>query len=468
MIAGLKPYATYKDSGVPWLGEVPAHWKLTLLKWVSDRSQNGSTPSTSEMLYYEDGSVPWYGPSSCGTAEEVGQPMRHLSQFAFTKGGARLVRGPALLVVVIGSVGRMALMPHDGSTNQQITAFEFSANRVNPSFMLRQLRNAEPWLRATASATTIPILNSDVLARLSCATPSLPEQTAIVRFLDHADRRIQRYIRAKQKLMELLEEQKQTIVHQAVTGQIDVRTGQPYPATKPSGVEWLGDVPTHWDLCPAKWYFREVDERSETGSEELLSVSHITGVTPRSEKNVTMFKAESNVGYKLCRPGDLVINTMWAWMAALGVSKQAGIVSPSYAVYRPHPSSRLLGNYADLLLRTTTYKNEYICRSTGIRSSRLRLYPEEVLRIKLLCPPLEDQHAIVEFTSKKSTNARRAIDLAHDELSLLREYRTRLIADAVTGKLDVREAAARLPDGEAEPKQFDTAEALIDAANAER
>ena len=78
--------------------------------------------------------------------------------------------------------------------------------------------------------------------------PPLPEQTAIVRFLDHADRRIRRYIRAKQKLIALLEEQKQAIIHQAVTGQIDVRTGQPYPAYKPSGVEWLGEVPAHWEV----------------------------------------------------------------------------------------------------------------------------------------------------------------------------------------------------------------------------
>ena len=291
-----------------------------------------------------------------------------------------------------------------------------------------------------------PAIAETKLGAFEVSLPPLSEQAVIVRFLDHADRRIRRYIHAKQKLSALLDEQKQAIIHQAVTGQIDIRTGQPYPAYKPSGLEWLGDVPTHWEVRPAKWYFREVDDRSETGSEELLSVSHITGVTPRSEKNVTMFKAESNIGHKLCRPGDLVINTMWAWMAALGVARQFGIVSPSYAVYRPHPSSRLLGEYPDLLLRTTTYKNEYICRSTGIRSSRLRLYPEEFLRIKLLCPPLEEQHAIVEFVSKESTNARRTIDLTHDELSLLREYRTRLIADVVTGKLDVREAAVALPE----------------------
>ncbi|MDE0099009.1 MAG: restriction endonuclease subunit S [Truepera sp.] len=286
--------------------------------------------------------------------------------------------------------------------------------------------------------------------RFRYQSPPLPEQTAITHFLDYTDRRIQRYIRAKQKLITLLEEQKQAIIHQAVTGQIDVRTGQPYPAYKDSGVEWLGEVPEHWDLRPAKRHFWEVDERSETGSEELMSVSHITGVTPRSEKKVTMFTAVSNVGHKLCRPGDLVINTMWAWMAALGVARQAGIVSPSYSVYRPYRLSELLGEYTDLLLRTDSYKSEYTRRSTGIRSSRLRMYPEEFLRIKLLCPPPEEQRAIVEVVGKGTgsamTDSNSAISHTQRQIDLLSEYRTRLISDVVTGKLDVREAAARLPE----------------------
>ena len=285
----------------------------------------------------------------------------------------------------------------------------------------------------------------------------LPEQAAIVRFLDHADRRIRRSIRAKEKLIALLGGAKAGHYPPGChRRRIDVRTGQPYPTYKPSGVEWLGDIPAHWEFRAAKWYYREVDDRSETGMEELLSVSHITGVTPRSEKNVTMFKAESNVGYKLCKSGDIVVNTMWAWMAALGVAKQAGIVSPSYAVYRSRHSSDLRGDYANLLLRTTAYRNEYGRRSTGIRSSRLRLYPEEFLRIKILCPPPEEQQHIVTFVANESKAQRQSIEFSRREIELLREYRTRLIADVVTGKLDVREAAATLPE---EPSDPDAAEA---------
>lgn len=109
-----------------------------------------------------------------------------------------------------------------------------------------------------------------------------------------------------------------------------------YPDYRPARMRWLPLVPEHWNEQRVKTFFREVDERSRTGEEELLSVSHLTGVTPRSQKKVTMFKATSYVGSKLCRPGDIVVNTLWAWMAALGTTRYVGIVSPAYGVYRPH------------------------------------------------------------------------------------------------------------------------------------
>ena len=266
--------------------------------------------------------------------------------------------------------------------------------------------------------------------------PPLAEQTAIVRYLDRADSRIQRYVSVKERLIELLTEQKQCIVNQAVTRGLD-----PNVPLKPSGVEWLGDVPAHWDVKRAKYFYREVDERSISGVEQLMSVSHKTGVTPR-KKNVTMFLAESNVGYKMCRAGDIAINTMWAYMAALGVARQIGIVSPSYGVYRPNASHTFNLDYVDSLLRTESYRSEYLCRSTGITSSRLRLYPDSFLAIPLVCPPLDEQEAIVEYLDRATADIDAAITRARRQTELVQEYRTRLIADVVTGKLDVRGAVA--------------------------
>ena len=174
-----------------------------------------------------------------------------------------------------------------------------------------------------------------------------------------------------------------------------------------------------------------------------MSVSHKTGVTPR-KKNVTMFRAESNIGYKVCRPGDIVVNTMWAYMAALGVARQVGLVSPSYNVYRPINCEQLNHDYIDPLLRTELYRAEYLNRSTGITASRLRLYPESFLDIPLLYPPPAEQRAIAAYLDQATAAIDAAIDSARGQADLMRDYRASLIAHVVTGKLDVRAAAASL------------------------
>jgi type I restriction enzyme S subunit len=206
---------------------------------------------------------------------------------------------------------------------------------------------------------------------------------------------------------------------------------KPYPDYKDTGL-WVGCLPRHWETRRAKYFLREIDERSRTGKETLLSVSHLTGVTPRSEKTVSMFLAKTNVGHKICRPDDVVINTLWAWMAALGVSRHQGIVSPAYGVYRPLPGSALLPQFTDYLLRTPLYAAEYRRRSTGIRSSRMRLYPEEFLRIPLICPPREEQAAILRFLYWADDRLARVIRSKRRVIALLNEQKRLIIRRAVT------------------------------------
>ncbi len=220
---------------------------------------------------------------------------------------------------------------------------------------------------------------------------------------------------------------------------------------KPYGIPWLGDIPELWEVFRAKYVFREMDERSKTGNEEQLSVSHITGVTPQSQKNITMFKAESYCGHKICRPGDLAVNTMWAWMAALCVSKHEGIISPAYAVYRPRKPESILSAFADHLLRIAPYKLNYLSRSTGLRPSRLCLYPDAFFRIPIILPPKDEQQQIVDWVTVETAVLTTAIARTEREIALMQEYRTRPTADLVTGKLDVREAATKLPEVAAEP-----------------
>jgi type I restriction enzyme, S subunit len=172
---------------------------------------------------------------------------------------------------------------------------------------------------------------------------------------------------------------------------------KPYPAYKDSGVLWLGEIPNTWCVLRGKNVFRVIDIRSKTGDEELLTVSSRDGVVPRSQKTVTMFKAESYIGHKLCWPGDLVINSLWAWMQGLGFTKYEGLVSSAYSVYRPLPEFSLFTKYFDYMFRSAAYKWELQTRSKGVWLSRLQLSDLAFFDMPIIIPPVDEQYAIINY-----------------------------------------------------------------------
>ena len=424
------PYPAYKPSGVEWLGDVPEHWDVRRLKEAATIIAGQSPPSEIVSEYLDD------FPFLQGNAE-FGR-MHPNARLACEEPPKR-ARAGDILLSVRAPVGALNVADRGYGIGRGLCAVRTKPG-LDGLFTYQALGAAKHELLRLSTGSTYDAVTVGIVGGLDVPLPPLPEQAAIIRYLDYVDRRIRRYVSAKRKLIALLEEEKQAVINQAVTRGLD-----PNVRLKPSGVEWLGDVPENWEARRAKFFYREVDERSITGTEELMSVSHITGVTPR-KKTVTMFLAESNIGYKLCRSGDIVINTMWAYMAALGVARQNGLVSPSYGVYRPLDNERLDHDYINSLLRTEAYRANYLIRSTGITSSRLRLYPESFLDISVLCPPRTEQNSIVEYLGQATAAVDHALARARRQIELVQEYRTRLIADAVTGKLDVREAVAQLPD----------------------
>jgi len=219
-----QPYPAYKPSGVEWLCEVPAHWEILPLKWLAKCYRNGATPPTTKNFYYMGGTIPWYSPSSFDSGEIVSAPIRFVSNAAIEDGVARLIHGPALLVIVIGATaGRMTLMEQDGTTNQQITAFELPYDWKTCVFLLRQLRFSESWLRENASTATIPILNTNIVTHLPCLLPPPKERCAIVEYLDAQTAKIDAVIAAARREIELLREYRERLIADVVTGKVDVR-----------------------------------------------------------------------------------------------------------------------------------------------------------------------------------------------------------------------------------------------------
>ena len=291
--------------------------------------------------------------------------------------------------------------------------------------------------------------------------PSPSEQTTIVRFLDYVDRRIRRHIRAKEKLVALLEEQKQAVIHQAVTGQIDVRTGQPYPAYKDSGVEWLGEVPEHWDIVPLR---RVALDRCDGPFGSGLKSSHYTdyGVRVVRLQNIghgnfrdsaAVFisaRHSATLGDHSVLPGDLLVAGLGDRNHPAGRACVApGNLGPAMVkadCFRFRlDDGRTNPRFAALQL-TATATVATALLSTGSTRQRINLQSTCARAVSL--PPLGEQAHVIKHVDIRVAGIRRSQRAAHRQAELAREYRTRLIADVVTGKLDVREAAASLPEAD--------------------
>lgn len=350
------------------------------------------------------------------TASQLGAFVFPADTIVFAKVGAALL------------LNRFRFLGQDSCIDNNMMGLILDNNRTDKRFMLHRLALVD--FSQVANPGAVPSLNAEQVAEHEVLLPPLPVQRAIADYLDRETAQIDALVAVKERLLTLLAEKRRALITRAVTRGLD-----PDAPLRESGLPWLGQVPAHWEIERARWLFQERDERSTSGEEELLTVSHLTGVTPRSEKQVYMFEAETTEGYKLCYAGDLVINTLWAWMGAMGVAPVDGIVSPAYNVYVPGP--RLEPSYVDALVRIRLFAEEATRYSKGVWSSRLRLYPESFFEIWLPIPPIEEQRAIVDYIANETTKLDALAATTERSIALLKERRAALIAAAVTGRIDV-------------------------------
>lgn len=358
-------------------------------------------------------------------------------EFAAMIEGGREPREGDVIVSRNATVGAAALVKNaERFCLGQDVSLVRCGNSLMPEFLNWLFRSSlvADQIAVESIGATFLRLNVDQIKSLLVPIPPLELQRATVNRLSSSVGAVDATLSAKQHVLDLLIEKRKAIIATAVTRGLDPKVKQ-----RDSGVPWLGEIPAHWKLERARWLFRERDLRSTTGGEEMLSVSHLTGVTPRSEKDVNMFEAETNEGYKLCEPGDLVINTLWAWMGAMGVAPVKGMVSPAYNVYEPGP--RLAPAYVDALVRLPVFAQEVTRYSKGVWSSRLRLYPEGFFEVYLPVPTQEEQCAIVEHIARQTAKLDAVRAATERTIALLKERRSALISAAVTGQLDAEAAA---------------------------
>ena len=470
MIDGLKPYPKLKDSGVPWLGEVPEHWEARRLKYIFRRIVGGSTPSSAEATYW-DGDIVWATPADVSKNSRLTDSQRRITREGLSACSTELVPSGSIVVTSRAPVGNVAIADVELCTNQGCKALVPALGVVDPTFGFHVLTTLKGELQSLATGTTFTEISTSRMGEVRVPLPPLPEQAAIVRFLDHVDRRIRRYIRAKQKLIKLLEELKAAIIHRAVTRGLD-----PNVRLKPSGVEWLGDVPEHWDVRLLGRCLERIDQGwSPVAAEGELAPNQWAVLTLSSVKRGTFdptaikpapFSARVPAGIEIA-DGDLLL-TRSNTRELVGDVCVARDVRPRTVIcdliYRLVPDAMAF-NSAFLMyqLLSRAGRNQIERDARGSSGTMPKITQKHIRSWQVLVPPLYEQQSIAAAIGEMVTHTQLAASRMDHEIYLLREYRTRLIADVVTGKVDVREAAARLPDEAEEPEPLDEAEVESEA-----
>ena len=435
MIADLKPYPAYRHAEGGWIGEIPSHWHVSRMKYVVWETDSRSTGGREQLLRVSQ----YTGVTQRRREDGVDAPDTRAESLV----GYKVVEPYDLVInIMLAWNGSMGVSRYAGIASPAYCTYRFG-KESSPWYFHHLLRSPTYKSRIKTVSTGVVEsrlrLYSDELFRIEALVPPPSEQAAIVHFLDWANGRLERAIQAKRKVIALLNEQKQAIIHRAVTRGLD-----PNVPLKPSSVPWLGEIPRHWEVIRSKYIYREVDSRSANGGETHLSMSQKLGLIPSSQIEEKRLVSETYVGAKLCEKGDLVLNRLKAHLGVFALAPQRGLVSPDYTVLRPIRT--LEDRFFEAVYRTPACRVELRQRAKGIVQGFWRLYTDDFYDIRVPVPPVDEQRRIMARIDGDLTGVLTAIFRLEREIALLREYRTRLVADVVTGKLDVREAAVGLPE----------------------
>ncbi|CAM3169099.1 Restriction modification system DNA specificity [Vibrio neptunius] len=439
-ITEMPKYESFKCSGVDTLGAIPSHWNIARFHDVFKFGKGLNI--TKENLQDDGISCINYGEIHSKYGFELDPSVHSLKcvdeEYLHKNEKSLLKRGDFIFADTsedFDGSGNFTYLKADAQVfagyHTLIARLKMELNERYLAYVLESMAFRLQVRRAVKGVKVFSI-TQNILKGTKVWFADEKEQELIVKYLDRKIKLLDKAIAIKEKQVCLLKEQKKIVIQNAVTEGIYQNLSM-----RDSGIDWIGVIPEHWEVKRAKYIFDEVDERSKTGDEELLSVSHMTGVTPRSEKNVNMFMAEDYSGSKLCRENDLVINIMWAWMGALGVSNQVGIVSPSYGVYRQKVKDTFNPVYLEYLLKSTKYVEYYNKVSTGLHSSRLRFYGHMLFAMKIGYPPIDEQNEIISYLDEQTKLIDEAVKVQDEQIVKLTEFKTSLINSVVTGKIKI-------------------------------
>ncbi len=434
-IGNMQKYPAYKDSGVEWLGEIPKHWDVIKLKYLVNIFNGDSLNDVQKKKYSlsKITDTPYISSKDINVNTSY---VNYENGLRIPKEESQFKLAPSqsiLMCIEGGSAGRKIAFINQKVCFVNKLACLYTSKYNLSKYIFYSLFSHSFQAQFKLSMTgLIGGVSISSLNNIEVILPSFDEQEKIAKFLDDKCENIEKAISQKEQLISLLKERKQILIQEAVTKGLDSTV-----AMKDSGVEWIGEIPEHWEVKKLKYLLKERSERTTTGEEPLFMVSQIHGLVVRSEYHSKAEIAQTNMGHKLVYENDLVFNKLKAHLGVFFKSEIAfkGIVSPDYAVY--FSTGNIEMKILEFLFRHPAYIGQFIIRATGIVEGLIRLYTSDLFDIEIPLAPLFEQKKIVEYIEKEGTKIDKAISLQEQQISKLKEYKSTLINSVVTGKVKI-------------------------------
>lgn len=444
MIAGLKPYAEYRDSGLPWLGQVPAHWRVQRIKTVMREVDRRSVNGTERLLSLR---------MQAGLVDHHALGGKHIPPSVLI-GYKHVLPGEMVMNRMRASAGLFAVATGEGLVSPDYAIFQKVA-QVNMDYAVRLFKTPAMATIFRLESTGLGTgesgflrLYSDQFGRLAMPMAPVEEQSTIVKFLDWASARLDRAIRAKRKVIALLMEQAQITVHRAVTKGVRSEV-----CLKPAGLSWLSEIPQHWAVISLRMRYtvelgKMLDAKRLTGRHSIpyLRNRDVQWDRVSTSDLPTMDIAPAEFERYTVKRGDLLVceggqvGRCAFWDESLPLCGFQKALHRVRAIDHARDYPRFFYYQLQLVAGLGVFTAD------GNENTIAHLTNEKFRRHRFVFPPFDEQREIADSLDVELQGLNTAVARIEREISLLREYRARLLADVVTGRLDVREAAARLPD----------------------
>ncbi len=432
-------YSEYKDSGVEWLGEVPEHWDVSPIKYLSDFVGTGGTPKESSS-FSDVKEVYWFTPGDFNDKGILLESAKHVTNLSCKNGDAKLYQGGSVLVIGIGAtLGKVGYCLKKFSCNQQVNILTPNT-KTNVIFMMYSLSIQSEQMKQLSNASTIGILNQDKTKLIQITAPSIHEQIQIANFLDHETFKIDTLIEKQQQLIKLLKEKRQAVISHAVTKGLN-----PDAPMKDTGVEWYGEVPEHWDITEIRYIANQIGGGTPSKDQDGYWNGDIPWVSPKdmkvdyiddSQDKITG-QAVNDSSAKLIPKGSVLIVVrgmilihsipVALTMTKLTINQDMKALIPVYNVYGEYLLFLLKGLRGPILDLVDSSAHGTKCLRTEIFE-----------RMKIATPNINEQKGIIAQLKNKLEGIDALFEKTYLAIELLKERRTAIISAAVTGKIDVR------------------------------